>query len=610
MEERALRVLKQYWGYESFRPAQEIPVMELIQNRDVLAIMPTGAGKSICFQVPALLKEGLTIVFSPLISLMQDQVQGLRLQNIPAIYLNSTLTQEEMNRALYYMREGRVKIVYLAPERLGSSYFCEVLRQMPISQIIVDEAHCVSQWGHDFRPAYTLIGPFIESLPKRPTVGAFTASATVEVERDMKALLGLESAKVHVTGFDRPNLQFAVVHSQKRLDYVIRYVLNNKDKVGIIYCSTRKDVEKVYGELLQRGIPVGYYHGGLPDEVRRRQQEYYAYDKVSVMVATNAFGMGIDKSNVRYVLHYQMPANMESYYQEAGRAGRDGLPAQCILLYHSRDEFVHKYLIDQSVEDEKRKRIELAKLRSMVDYAFTGGCLRKAMLAYFGEHVTWEKCHNCSNCLGVQSSQDMTEEAKALCEVVRSTGSHYGATFIAQIAKGIMNERIRKYSFDRLEVFGILRNYDEKDIKSLLRQLVLSGYLVSTGGEYPVLQLTGNGRRLLAGFGKVESRMAPSGPSLVPGERTTNRKPGLTPRGPSGTDSLFEHLRRHRRYLSEKEGVPPYLIVSDTVLIDMASAKPKTMADLPHIKGLGQAKIERYGLSFLQSIHDYMKKHR
>lgn len=595
--------LERYFGYPSFRPAQEVPVASLLANEDILAIMPTGAGKSICFQIPALLKPGLTVVFSPLISLMQDQVAGLRMQNIPAAFINSTLERNTVNRVLYEVRQGRIKLLYVAPERLGSESFQQFLREMPLAQIIIDEAHCVSQWGHDFRPSYQLIGAFLASLPKRPVVGAFTASATQEVEADMKRLLGLEKARVHVTGFDRPNLSFAVVHPDKKLPYVLDFVSKRRHDNGVIYCSTRKDVEMVYGELVKCGVEAGYYHGGLADEVRKQQQELYAYDKVKVMVATNAFGMGIDKSNVRYVLHYQMPSTMEGYYQEAGRAGRDGAPADCVLLYNGRDVMIHKYLIEQSVQEPHRRHIELMKLQRMIDYCFTSQCLRRYMLTYFGENVPWQRCNHCSTCLGKGTERDMTKEAKAIIHAVDMTEERYGASMIAAIVGGARTERIVRSGLDRLPVFGALASFADSDIKSFIKQLVAMGYLQSTYGKYPILQITPGGEEVLAGHRKVTEvrreivKVRREAPRATPG--TWHKQDGRT-RG--ATDSLFERLRQHRKRLAEAAGVPPYHIFPDTVLIDMAAAKPKTLAQLFQIKGIGEVKLKKYGLSFLEVI--------
>lgn len=604
MKQQALRMLETYFGYTSFRPAQEAPVASLLRNEDVIGIMPTGAGKSICFQIPALCKPGLTIVFSPLISLMKDQVDGLLVQNIPAALINSTLTQAEFNKTMYEVRSGKIKLLYIAPERLGSNFFCNVLRALPIAQVIVDEAHCISEWGHDFRPSYRLIGEWLNSLPKRPIVGAFTATATKYVENDIKKLLGLENANVYVTGFDRPNLSFSVIRTPKRMDYVVHYVRQHANENGIIYCATRKDVDRVYENLTRAGIKVGHYHGGLSDEVRREMQNAYADDKLQVMVATNAFGMGIDKSNVRYVLHYQMPRNMESYYQEAGRAGRDGAPAECILLYSGQDVQVHKYLIEQSIETPERQEVELRKLQSMIDYCFCSNCLRKYMLNYFGESTVWTTCDNCSSCKGSGDKVNVTKEAKAIFRAIMGTDERYGASMITSIVRGDRTDRIMRAGHDALPVFGLLSNVDEKSIKGLIQQFVASGYLRSSSGKYPVLSLTAGAEEVLAGHKEVEEiRQHVSVPSR------TSRSTSTTSRGKSssGAGGLFEHLRQHRKRLAEEAGLRPYLIFPDTVLIDLANLRPTTLGEFGNVKGVGEAKLKKYGLSFLQAIAEYKR---
>lgn len=602
MKQHALRMLETYFGYTSFRPAQEAPIASLLRNEDVIGIMPTGAGKSICFQIPALCKPGLTIVFSPLISLMKDQVDGLLVQNIPAALINSTLTQAEFNKTMYEVRSGKIKLLYIAPERLGSNFFCNVLRALPIAQVIVDEAHCISEWGHDFRPSYRLIGEWLNSLPKRPIVGAFTATATKYVENDIKKLLGLDNANVYVTGFDRPNLSFSVIRTPKRMDYVVHYVRQHANENGIIYCATRKDVDRVYENLTRAGIKVGHYHGGLSDEVRREMQNAYADDKLQVMVATNAFGMGIDKSNVRYVLHYQMPRNMESYYQEAGRAGRDGAPAECILLYSGQDVQVHKYLIEQSIETPERQEVELRKLQSMIDYCFCSNCLRKYMLNYFGESTVWTTCDNCSSCKGSADKVNVTKEAKAIFRAIMGTDERYGASMITSIVRGERTDRIMRVGHDALPVFGLLSNVDEKSIKGLIQQFVASGYLRSSTGKYPVLSLTAGAEEVLAGHKEVEEiRQHVSVPSR------TSRSTSTTSRGKSssGAGGLFEHLRQHRKRLAEEAGLRPYLIFPDTVLIDLANLRPTTLGEFGNVKGVGEAKLKKYGLSFLQAIAEY-----
>lgn len=602
MKQHALRMLETYFGYTSFRPAQEAPIASLLRNEDVIGIMPTGAGKSICFQIPALCKPGLTIVFSPLISLMKDQVDGLLVQNIPAALINSTLTQAEFNKTMYEVRSGKIKLLYIAPERLGSNFFCNVLRALPIAQVIVDEAHCISEWGHDFRPSYRLIGEWLNSLPKRPIVGAFTATATKYVENDIKKLLGLDNANVYVTGFDRPNLSFSVIRTPKRMDYVVHYVRQHANENGIIYCATRKDVDRVYENLTRAGIKVGHYHGGLSDEVRREMQNAYADDKLQVMVATNAFGMGIDKSNVRYVLHYQMPRNMESYYQEAGRAGRDGAPAECILLYSGQDVQVHKYLIEQSIETPERQEVELRKLQSMIDYCFCSNCLRKYMLNYFGESTVWTTCDNCSSCKGSAHKVNVTKEAKAIFRAIMGTDERYGVSMITSIVRGERTDRIMRAGHDALPVFGLLSNVDEKSIKGLIQQFVASGYLRSSTGKYPVLSLTAGAEEVLAGHKEVEEiRQHVSVPSR------TSRTTSTVARGKSSSRSggLFEHLRQHRKRLAEEAGLRPYLIFPDTVLIDLANLRPTTLGEFGNVKGVGEAKLKKYGLSFLQAIAEY-----
>ena len=603
-KQQALRMLETYFGYTSFRPAQEAPIASLLRNEDVIGIMPTGAGKSICFQIPALCKAGLTIVFSPLISLMKDQVDGLLVQNIPAALINSTLTQAEFNKTMYEVRSGKIKLLYIAPERLGSNFFCNVLRALPIAQVIVDEAHCISEWGHDFRPSYRLIGEWLNSLPKRPIVGAFTATATKYVENDIKKLLGLDNANVYVTGFDRPNLSFSVIRTPKRMDYVVHYVRQHDNENGIIYCATRKDVDRVYENLTRAGIKVGHYHGGLSDEVRREMQNAYADDKLQVMVATNAFGMGIDKSNVRYVLHYQMPRNMESYYQEAGRAGRDGAPAECILLYSGQDVQVHKYLIEQSIETPERQEVELRKLQSMIDYCFCSNCLRKYMLNYFGESTVWTTCDNCSSCKGSGNKVNVTKEAKAIFRAIMGTDERYGASMITSIVRGERTDRIMRAGHDALPVFGLLSNVDEKSIKGLIQQFVASGYLRSSSGKYPVLSLTAGAEEVLGGHKEVEEiRQHVSVPSR------TGRSTSTTSRGKSssGSSGLFEYLRQHRKRLAEEAGLRPYLIFPDTVLIDLANLRPTTLGEFGNVKGVGEAKLKKYGLSFLQAIAEYKR---
>ncbi len=595
-----LEALEKHFGYTQFRPSQEPVVEHLLRGKDCLAIMPTGAGKSLCFQVPALLRKGLTIVFTPLISLMKDQVDGLRLQRIPATFINSTLDVSETNKRLWQIRSGAVKLLYIAPERLESESFCNFLRQVPISQVVIDEAHCVSQWGHDFRPSYGNIADFVASLPRKPIVAAFTATATREVEEDVKRLLGLEEATVFIAGFDRPNLTFRVVHDSQKMNYVMDYVTAHKEESGIIYCATRKDVEQVYKNLVKQGIKAGYYHGGLTDDVRKKEQERFAFDEVRVMVATNAFGMGIDKSNVRYVIHYQMPRNMEGYYQEAGRAGRDGSPGECILLYSGRDVLIQKFLIEQSITDVKRQTYELDRLQDMTDYCFTSECLRKFILKYFGEEVDTERCKNCSTCFGQHEAEDMTEQAEKVFKAIAFTEERYGTGMIVDILLGRYTDRIGRCSFDRTAHFGALETMSEKDLKGFIKMLVATGYVTVSGGKYPLLSLGAGAEDVLRGKKRVV-QVKPENISRGGRLKSSARQA----RGQQPRRGLFAHLQEFRRALAQKEKVPPYLIFPDTVLIDMARERPQTLADLYTLKGVGEVKLQKYGLPFLAAIQDY-----
>lgn len=452
-------LLKQYFGYSSFRPGQHEVIQTLLDGRDCLAIMPTGAGKSICFQLPALMMPGVTLVISPLISLMKDQVDSLVNQEIPATYINNQCTFEEVKARFAAIRAGRIKLVYISPERLENQFFTAFMQTLPISMFIIDEAHCVSQWGHDFRPSYCAVRDWIAALPKRPVVGAFTATATEKVKHDMMSLLGLQKERIFIGGFDRPNLYFRVVHAKGKMEFTLSYIAKHRDDSGIIYAATRKEVDRICDELNRRGIKAGRYHAGLSDDMRRSMQEAFTYDKIHVIVATNAFGMGIDKSNVRYVIHYQMPKNIESYYQEAGRAGRDGAPGDCILLFNRQDIMIQKFLIEQSTRDAKQQDTEFRLLNAMVRYCEGNHCLRHYILSYFGEHPSWEHCDKCGNCDQETVEEDMTEQVRSICLCVDELKGRFGLTMVADILKGSQNAKIRRYGFDRNAVFGMLGNF-------------------------------------------------------------------------------------------------------------------------------------------------------
>lgn len=492
-------VLQQYFGYTSFRPGQDAVIRSLLAGRDSLAIMPTGAGKSLCFQIPALLMDGVTVVISPLLSLMKDQVDALAAQHVAATYINSLCTFAELQERFRLLRQGRVKLVYVSPERLQNEFFTNFMRTVPVAMVVVDEAHCVSQWGHDFRPGYRLIKDWIASLPVRPVVGAFTATATEHVKNDMLTLLGLGRPEIFIGGFDRPNLYFRVVQTPHKTDFVLSYLAAHKEDSGIIYAATRKETDKVYTALMKAGVKAGRYHAGLTDEERQRAQENFTYDRVQVMVATNAFGMGIDKSNVRFVIHYRMPKNMESYYQEAGRAGRDGAPGECILLFSRGDIMVQRFLIEVSVQDPVLQANELKLMNRMVAYCENKGCLRRNILSYFGETPAWSRCDTCGNCDAETIEEDITQEIRLICMCVDELKGRFGQTLVGNILKGSRTAKVRQYGFERNAAFGMLGDYSAAAVGTLLREAVTAGYLEQSAGKYPVLSLTAAGRTMLGG---------------------------------------------------------------------------------------------------------------
>jgi ATP-dependent DNA helicase RecQ len=590
MLQKSREILKKYYGYSEFRVAQEQIVESILKGKDTLAIMPTGAGKSICFQIPALLMEGITIVISPLISLMKDQVDYLREIGIEAAYINSSLDNLELQETLFYARSGKYKLIYIAPERLESESFCNLLKELNIPLIAVDEAHCVSQWGHDFRPSYRRISSFINKLSKRPVVAAFTATATEVVRKDMLELLDLSNPKVFVTGFDRKNLSFTVIKGEDKDNFLKEYIANNESKIGIIYTSTRKEAESLYSKLNQKGYKVGVYHAGLSENQRNQVQEDFSFDNIDIIVATNAFGMGIDKSNVRYVIHYNIPKNMEAYYQEAGRAGRDGEDSECIILFSPKDIQVQKYFIDESNMSEERKNYEYNKLRVMVDYCYTSKCLRAYILQYFGEIEVMENCGNCSNCNDTREEKDITLEAQKIFSCVYRMKERFGVNMIADVLKGSENKKVLSASLDRLSTYGIMKEFTQKQISSLINKLIADEYLTITDDAYPVVKLKPNSYAVLKNQEKVFMKIS----KVQKAVKIDNE--------------LFAVLSALRKEISLKESIPPFMIFHDSTLKEMSEYMPSDLDSLLLIKGVGERKAEVYGKYFLEAICKYIKE--
>lgn len=561
-------------------------VQSILDGKDTFALMPTGAGKSVCYQVPALLFPGVTLVIAPLISLMKDQVDSLKELGVAAAFINSSLTGREVRRRIEAAGKGDYRLLYVAPERLEADSFTEMVRELQVPLVAVDEAHCVSQWGHDFRPSYRRISGFVKCLSSRPIVAAFTATATEEVKTDIVNLLELHDPRVFVTGFDRPNLSFAVLRGENKEKFLVNYCASHPGESGIIYAATRKEVDKIFTLLKKQGIPVGKYHAGMKDAERDRVQDAFLYDDLQVMAATNAFGMGIDKSNVRFVIHYNLPKNMEAYYQEAGRAGRDGAPGECVLLYSPQDIIIQKFLIEQSVYSPARRESELKKLRKMVDYVHTTGCNRQYILAYFGEEAPPGNCGNCGNCVGEFETVDVTVEAQKIFSCILRMREAYGATTVVAVLKGSKAAGI-KQKFDRLSTYGILEQNTAAGIRDLLNFLVADGYLRLTEGKYPVVKL-----------------LPPAGAVLKNETRVCRRI--YLHKEIDREEPLFEQLRRLRKTIAGREQAPPYIIFSDKTLAELCRRLPVTEQMMATVSGVGAVKLEKYGREFIQCIRDYL----
>ncbi len=605
-------VLKTYFGYDSFRKGQENVIDGLLAGKDVVAIMPTGAGKSLCYQVPALLFSGITLVISPLISLMQDQVKSLNEAGVHAAYINSSLTETQISKALALAARGTYQIIYVAPERLESAAFMHFVSQVKISMVTVDEAHCISQWGQNFRPGYLKIVDFIESLPERPVVGAFTATATEEVKEDIACILKLKNPEIIVTGFDRENLYYSVEHiAGKRKDvFVMDYLKKHPRESGIIYCATRKNVDALYEILCKQGIAAARYHAGMDNGERKKSQEDFIYDRAPVIVATNAFGMGIDKSNVRFVIHYNMPQSMENYYQEAGRAGRDGENANCILLFSAQDIMIGKFLLErkefEGIEEEDveflRKR-DLHRLYIMEEYCKTTSCLRHYILKYFGERVTGA-CNNCGNCHHRYEEIDMTQDARQVINALAETKGRYGLAIVAGTLSGANRARLKEIGADRYKSYGALSHRSEADIRLLIEQMIREGYVIQTQGDYSVLRIGDiNGLKqedAYVGIRKAEKKEAVSAPRMKKAKSTD----ALTGAG----YRLFERMKQLRLMIASDEGMPPYIVFSDKTLIDMCAKHPETEEEMLQVSGVGENKLRKYGKRFLDEIAAFVKE--
>ncbi|MBB6453667.1 ATP-dependent DNA helicase RecQ [Salirhabdus euzebyi] len=588
----AKQILKESFGFSSFREGQDEIIQRILHKKNTLGIMPTGGGKSLCYQIPAMIFPGVSIIISPLISLMKDQVDALHAAGVPATYINSSLTTNEYKERVDNIRAGEYKMVFIAPERLESPAFASTLRTLDISLIAFDEAHCISHWGHDFRPSYRSVVNNLFNISRQAVVVALTATATEEVAEDIRGLLNISEDNTVLTTFARKNLSFHVLKGENKKDFTLDYLTKHKKDSGIIYTSTRKDADQLYEYLQKKNLSVEKYHAGLSEKERQRAQEAFILDDISVMIATNAFGMGIDKSNVRYVIHYNMPRNIEAYYQEAGRAGRDGEESDCYLLFSPQDVQIHKFLIEESQLDEAQRTKEYSRLKQMVDYCHTESCLHSHFLHYFSDQTNYSDCEKCSNCSDQREKVAITTEAQMVFSCIKRMRESFGTTLVAQVLKGSNNKRVKELQFHKLSTYGLMKKQREKDIVDLIQYLTAEGFLALSDGKFPVVRLTTKAYDVLTGQEQVYKKM-----KTVEEETTTEEN-----------QELFDLLRALRKELADTESVPPYVVFSDASLKEMASNYPTDEHNFLKISGVGQAKLEKYGAKFLETIQYYVNE--